>query len=64
VVPVQLTREDVKRRVVEAEAEIRVLGVARLALLGSVLRNEARPDSDVACSRRLHRPAAEADGRR
>lgn len=31
----------------ESEREIRALGVARLALFGSVLRNEARPDSDV-----------------
>jgi len=30
-----------------SEREIRALGVARLALFGSVLRNEARPDSDV-----------------
>jgi predicted nucleotidyltransferase len=30
-----------------SEPEIRALGVARLALFGSVLRNEARPDSDV-----------------
>lgn len=29
------------------EPEIRALGVARLALFGSVLRNDARPDSDV-----------------
>lgn len=30
-----------------AEAEIRSFGVRRLALFGSVLCNEARPDSDV-----------------
>jgi predicted nucleotidyltransferase len=30
-----------------SEGEIRALGVARLALFGSVVRNEARPDSDV-----------------
>jgi uncharacterized protein len=29
------------------KSEIRRLGVRRLALFGSVLRNEARPDSDV-----------------
>ena len=29
------------------EPEVRALGVIRLALFGSVLRNEARPDSDV-----------------
>jgi predicted nucleotidyltransferase len=30
-----------------SESEIRALGVARLALFGSVLRGDARPDSDV-----------------
>ena len=44
---VPLTREGATARLIEAEAEIRALGVARLALFGSVLRNEARPDSDV-----------------
>jgi uncharacterized protein len=42
-----LTREEVIRRLRAAEPEIRGLGVERLALFGSVLRNEARPDSDV-----------------
>ena len=42
-----LTRERTTARLIEAEADIRALGVARLALFGSVLRNEARPDSDV-----------------
>jgi len=44
---VPLTREGAIARLVEAETDIRALGVARLALFGSVLRNEARPDSDV-----------------
>ena len=44
---VPLTREHVMARLIEAEAEIRALGVARLALFGSVLRNDARADSDV-----------------
>jgi hypothetical protein len=44
---VPLTREQAIARLVEAETDIRALGVARLALFGSVLRNEARPDSDV-----------------
>lgn len=44
---VPLTREQAIASLVEAEADIRALGVARLALFGSVLRNEARPDSDV-----------------
>lgn len=42
-----LTRERVIARLMAAEADIRALGVARLALFGSVLRNEASPDSDV-----------------
>jgi predicted nucleotidyltransferase len=42
-----MTREHVVARLMEAEAEVRALGVARLALFGSVLRNEARPGSDV-----------------
>lgn len=44
---VPLTREDVEARLRTAEHEIRALGVARLALFGSVLRGAARPDSDV-----------------
>ena len=44
---VPLTREQVIVRLREAEAEVRALGVARLAMFGSVLRNEARADSDV-----------------
>ena len=42
-----LTRDQVRRRLAEVDAEIFGLGVRRLALFGSVLRNEARPDSDV-----------------
>jgi predicted nucleotidyltransferase len=42
-----LTREDVVRRLQDAEPAIRGLGVRRLSLFGSVLRGEARPDSDV-----------------
>ena len=42
-----LTREEAIRRLQSVESEIRRLGVRRLALFGSVLRNEARPDSDV-----------------
>ncbi len=34
-------------RIVASEPAIRALGVARLALFGSVARGEARPDSDV-----------------
>jgi predicted nucleotidyltransferase len=42
-----LTRDEAIRRLHTVESEIRRLGVRRLALFGSVLRNEARPDSDV-----------------
>ncbi len=42
-----LSRDEAVRRLQAAESEIRILGVARLALFGSVLRDEARPDSDV-----------------
>lgn len=38
---------DALERIAKCEAEIRRLGVSRLALFGSVLRAEARPDSDV-----------------
>jgi predicted nucleotidyltransferase len=42
-----LTREEAINRLVAAEPEIRVFGVERLKLFGSVLRDESRPDSDV-----------------
>jgi predicted nucleotidyltransferase len=42
-----LTRDDAFQRIRAAEPRIRGLGVRRLALFGSVLRDEARPDSDV-----------------
>ena len=42
-----LTREQAIDRISNAEPEIRPLGVKRLSLFGSVLRNEARCDSDV-----------------
>jgi hypothetical protein len=45
--PIPLTRAEAMRRLQAAEPEIRSLGVERLALFGSVLRDEARPDSDV-----------------
>lgn len=45
--PNALTREEAIKRLTAAEAEIRGLGVERLALFGSVVRGEARPDSDV-----------------
>ena len=42
-----LTRDEAIRRLQTVESEIRRLGVRRLSLFGSVLRNEARADSDV-----------------
>jgi hypothetical protein len=42
-----LTRQEACARLAKSERDIRALGVARLALFGSVARNEARPDSDV-----------------
>lgn len=45
--PAALRRGIALERIRSAEAELRALGVARLALFGSVVRDEARPDSDV-----------------
>jgi predicted nucleotidyltransferase len=45
--PSLLTRDEAIRRLHTVESGIRRLGVRRLALFGSVLRNEARPDSGV-----------------
>ena len=42
-----LTRHQAVAMLTASEPEIRALGVMRLALFGSVLRNQARPDSDV-----------------
>lgn len=42
-----LSREAVMARLAAAEFDIRALGVARLALFGSVARDEARANSDV-----------------
>lgn len=42
-----LSRDEAVRRLQAAEPEIRMLGVQRLALFGSVVRDEARADSDV-----------------
>ena len=41
------SRADVIKHLKKAEQQIAGLGVRRLALFGSVVRNEARPDSDV-----------------
>lgn len=42
-----LNRQQAIQRLLAAEAEIRALGVQRLALFGSVARSQARSDSDV-----------------
>ena len=42
-----LSRQEAMERLAALEPDIRALGVDRLALFGSVLRNEARSDSDV-----------------
>lgn len=42
-----LTRRETFDVLIASEPEIRALGVSRLALFGSVLRDQARPDSDV-----------------
>ena len=42
-----ISRKQAADLLTASESEIRALGVARLALFGSVLRGEARPDSDV-----------------
>ena len=42
-----ITRAEVASHLANAEAEILGLGVRRLALFGSVLRDAARADSDV-----------------
>lgn len=43
----QITRERAAEVLTASEEEIRALGVARLALFGSVLRGDARTNSDV-----------------
>jgi uncharacterized protein len=42
-----LSREHATELLAASESEIRALGVARLALFGSIVRGDARPDSDV-----------------
>ena len=42
-----MRRDEVVRRLTTVEAEIRRMGVRRLALFGSVQRDEAGSDSDV-----------------
>jgi predicted nucleotidyltransferase len=42
-----ITKEQVVLRLAEARERIEALGARRIALFGSVVRGEARPDSDV-----------------
>ena len=42
-----LSKSEAFEIILGLEAEIRALGVARLALFGSVVRGEAKPESDV-----------------
>jgi predicted nucleotidyltransferase len=42
-----LTKNQVFEIIGRLEAEIRTLGVSRLAVFGSIARGEARPDSDI-----------------
>lgn len=42
-----LTKRHVSERVEQGRERIEALGVVRLALFGSVVRGQARPDSDV-----------------
>jgi predicted nucleotidyltransferase len=44
---IALTRHETEARLTAVAPAIRALGVIRLALFGSVLRDQARPDSDV-----------------
>ena len=44
--PVQ-TKADVIQRLQQQQAQLRALGVARLGLFGSFVRDEAGPESDV-----------------
>lgn len=43
----QLSREEVRARIEGAEPQLRVWGVRRLALFGSVARGEAGAESDI-----------------
>ena len=45
--PRPLTKADVVERLASAREQIRALGARRISLFGSVVRGEARPDSDV-----------------
>ena len=42
-----MKRDEVLRKLKQAEADLRAQGVAHAALFGSVARGEDRPDSDI-----------------
>jgi predicted nucleotidyltransferase len=56
-----LSRDEAVERLRACEQAIRALGVERLALFGSVLRGEARPDSDIDLLVRFSRGAKTYD---
>jgi predicted nucleotidyltransferase len=45
--PHSLTKQQVAECLAQAREQIRALGVRRIAVFGSVVRGQARPDSDV-----------------
>lgn len=55
------SRSEVIRRLQSAETEIRGLGVRRLALFGSIVRGEARAESDVDLLVEFHADAKSFD---
>lgn len=55
------SRTEITRRLQRAETEIRGLGVRRLALFGSIVRDEARADSDVDLLVEFHADAKSFD---
>ncbi len=59
--PAPLSRQEAVERLMACEQAIRALGVERLALFGSVLRGEARPDSDIDLLVRFSRGAKTFD---
>lgn len=42
-----LTRQEIRAKIEAVETQLRLWGVRRLALFGSMVRQEARPESDV-----------------
>lgn len=42
-----MSRDEIKRRILAMQPELRARGVSHIALFGSRARGDARPDSDV-----------------